>query len=249
MALLTVCLLAAAATTLPTPPAGKEWRMVWNEEFEGNRLDESKWDVPEYKRRAAYWSRKAIEVKDGHLAIKTFKIGDDYYNACVRTRGKYEKAFGYFEAGIKLQKSAGHWSAFWLRGDRVNNVDGDGRDGTEIDVMERPFTDDRINHALHWDGYGKEHQSTGFESKVPGIGEGWHTFGLWWSPTEYRFYIDGKPTWQSKAGGVCQNPLYMKLSDEAELGGWAGDVSKATLPDEFLTDYVRVYDLFDKPGG
>jgi hypothetical protein len=28
------------------------------------------------------------------------------------------------------------------------------------------------------------------------------------------FYIDGKDRWRSKAGGVCQMPLFIKLSGE-----------------------------------
>jgi hypothetical protein len=30
-----------------------------------------------------------------------------------------------------------------------------------------------------------------------------------------------------------------------EIGPWAGDITKAKLPDRFLVDYVRVYDLVD----
>ena len=58
------------------------------------------------------------------------------------------------------------------------------------------------------------------------------------------FYVDGKQTWRSKAGGVCQVPEYILLSDE--IGNWGGDISQAKLPDEFLVDYVRVYDLAEK---
>ena len=54
---------------------------------------------------------------------------------------------------------------------------------------------------------------------------------------------DVKETWRTNAGGVCQVPLYIKLSDE--IGKWGGDISKAKLPDRFLVDYVRVYDLVD----
>ena len=74
--------------------------------------------------------------------------------------------------------------------------------------------------------------------------EGFHTFSLLWTPTEYVFYVDGKETWRTKAGGVCQVPLYIKLSDE--VGDWAGDIKKVKLPDEFLVDYVRVYDLVEE---
>lgn len=39
-------------------------------------------------------------------------------------------------------------------------------------------------------------------------------------------------------------PLYIKVSDE--VGDWAGDIKKVKLPDEFLVDYVRVYDVEKK---
>ena len=38
----------------------------------------------------------------------------------------------------------------------------------------------------------------------------------------------------------------MKLS--VEIGTWAGDITKATLPDRFVVDYVRVYDVADGQG-
>ncbi|MGD0093574.1 MAG: glycoside hydrolase family 16 protein, partial [Planctomycetota bacterium] len=145
----------------------------------------------------------------------------------------------------QLQKEPGHWSAFWMFNDCVNK-DHDGREGTEIDIMEKPWLDDRVQNTLHWRGYGKEHQSKGQVAKVPGVMEGFHTFALLWTPEEYVFYTDGKETWRSKDGGVCQAPLYIKLSDEAQMKGWAGDLSKARLPDQFLVDYVRVYDLADE---
>ena len=53
-----------------------------------------------------------------------------------------------------------------------------------------------------------------------------------------------KEPWRTEAGGVCQVPLYIKLSDE--VGKWGGDIRKARLPDRFLVDYVRVYDLVEK---
>jgi len=232
--------------TLPAAPAGKAWKLIWHDEFDGEKLDESKWDIPpDGKRRDAYWMRKAISLDGkGHLVISTLKEGDKYIDGCVRTRGKFEHAFGYYVARIQLQKQPGHWSAFWLMGDGVNRVGDEGRDGTEIDIFEKFSLDDRVQHTLHWDGYKKDHKTEGKVVNVPGVMEGWHTFSLLWLPDEYVFYVDGKETWRTKAGGVCQVPLYIKLSDE--VGKWGGDIGKATLPDQFLVDYVRVYDLVEK---
>ena len=231
---------------LPKAPEGKAWKLVWHDEFEGTTLDESKWETPpDGKRRDAWWMRKAVSLDgQGRLVISTLKEGDKYIDGCVRTRGKFEHAFVYYVARIQLQKQPGHWSAFWLFHASVGKVGNEGRDGTEIDIMEKPWLDDRINYALHWDGYGRAHKSEGKVVRVPGVMHGFHNFALLWLPDQYVFYVDGKEMWRTKAGGVCQVPLYIKLSDE--VGDWGGDIAKARLPDKFLVDYVRVYDLVEK---
>lgn len=59
-------------------------------------------------------------------------------------------------------------------------------------------------------------------------------------PEEYIFYMDGKEVWRSQAGGFSQRSEYLLLTEE--IGTWAGDIHKATLPDSFELDYVRVYE-------
>ncbi|MBM3499835.1 MAG: glycoside hydrolase family 16 protein [Armatimonadetes bacterium] len=231
--------------TLPDLPEGRTWKLAFNDEFDGTALDDSKWQIPEeHVRRDGWWSPKAIRLDgQGNLVISALKDGDRYLDGCVRTRGKFEHAFGYYVARVKLQQQPGHWSAFWLYNDCVGKLGDEGRDGTEIDIYEKPWLDDRVQHALHWDGYGPEHQSEGQVAQVPGVMDGYHTFSLWWKPDEYVFYVDGNETWRTNAGGVCQVPLYLKLSDE--IGPWAGDIADAQLPDAFLVDYVRVYDVVE----
>jgi len=254
--MMVVCSVLAEADTnrlqppdvLPPAPAGQKWRLLWHDEFDGTQLDRTKWDVPEGPRRDGFWSAKAAILDGkGRLVIKVFEEGGRYYDACVRTRGKFEHAFGFYVARIQLQGQPGHWSAFWLHTESVNKIGNEGRDGTEIDIMEKPWLDDRVNHALHWDGYGQHHRSAVKESRMPGVMEGFHTFALDWRPEEYVFYIDGKEMWRTRAGGVCQVPVYIKLSDE--VGRWAGDIRTARLPDQFLVDYVRVYELVDAQTG
>ncbi len=237
---------AKVKDALPSAPEGKTWKLVWHDEFDGAKLDANKWQVmPDAPRKGGWWMRKAISLDGkGHLVISTRKDSDRYVDGCVRTKGKFEHSFGYYVARVRLQKQPGHWSAFWIMGDGVNKVGNEGRDGTEIDIFEKPWLDDRVQQTLHWNGYGKFHKSKGNVVQAPGIMDGWHDFGLWWKPVEYVFYVDGKETWRTNAGGVCQAPEYIKLSDE--IGNWAGDITKARLPDAFLVDYVRVYDVVGK---
>lgn len=161
----------------------------------------------------------------------------------MRTRGLFEQAYGYFEIRADIPKEEGFWTAFWLMSDSVADIGNEGRNGTEIDIFEAPFSyrsGDYIQHALHWDGYGEEHRSVGKDLRIPGIYEGYHTFALEWNEDEYIFYIDDEVTWRTSAGGVSEVPEYIKIT--AEVGEWGGDIEKAQLPAELKVDYVRVYE-------
>ena len=138
--------LAKIEVVLPTAPEGKTWHLVWHDEFDGEKLDETKWEVmPDAPRKGGWWSRKSISLDGkGHLVISTLKDGDKFLDGCVRTKGKFEHSFGYCVARVQLQKQPGHWSAFWIMGDGVNKVGSGGRDGTEIDIYEKPWLDDRV---------------------------------------------------------------------------------------------------------
>ena len=237
--------LVAAQTNewLPPAPEGRHWRLAWSDEFDGVQIDESKWEIlGDWKRRDGFWVKDDSYLDGkGNLILRTKKDGDRYTCGAVRTRGRFEHRFGYWVCRCKFGEQPGHWPAFWLHTDTVGRVGNDGRDGTEIDIMEKPWLDDRTTHNLHWDGYGKAHKHAGTNVTVPGLSRGYHTFGLLWTPEEYVFYVDGRETWRTSAGGGSQVPEYAKLTEE--IGKWGGDITKAKLPDYFVVDYVRVYDL------
>jgi len=231
----------------PPVPEGNEWKLVWSDEFNGTELDESKWETPVGKRRDGYWLKEDSYLDgSGNLIIRTKKDGDRYTSGAIRTRGKFEHKFGYWVARCKFHTQEGHWPAFWLFSNPgVYTVGNEGRDGTEIDIMEKAWSkEDKINHALHWDGYGKDHKSVANQVIIPGLSNGFHTFGLHWKSDEYVFYIDGKETWRTNEGGVSQVNAYIKLTEE--IGKWAGDIKNAALPDFFVVDYVRVYEMVNK---
>ena len=232
---------------MPPVPEGKRWKLVWSDEFNGTKIDETKWEIlGDWKRRDGYWV-KADAYLDGkgNLVLRTRKDNSRYTSGAVRTKNKFEYNFGYWVCRCKFPKQQGHWPAFWLHTDSVTKIGDEGRDGTEIDIMEKPWLEDKTTHNLHWDGYGKEHKHAGKNSTIPGLSEGFHTFGLHWKPDEYVFYVDGKQMWRTSAGGVSQVPQFIKLTEE--IGTWGGDIKKAKLPDYFIVDYVRVYDVVDKP--
>ncbi len=232
----------AGSEFLPPAPAGQSWKLAWQDEFDGARLDETRWNrLGDSKRRDGYWVQEDAYLDGkGSLVLRTRKDGDRFTCGAVNTRGKFEHAFGYYVARCKLPSQPGHWPAFWLMCGGVNTVGDAGRDGTEIDIVEVPWRDGRLTANLHWDGYGKEHKSAGTNFTCAGVMEGWHTFGLVWLPDQYVFYVDDKEVWRTAAGGVSQVPEFIKLTEE--IGTWGGKIQEAKLPDYFLVDYVRVYD-------
>ncbi len=243
--------LSSAQTTtaqdaLPPTPSGKAWTLIWQDEFEGTKLDETKWNrLGDWKRRDGFWVKDdAFLSGKGTLLLRTQKDGGRYTCGAVNTQGKFAHRSGYYVARCQMPGQPGHWPAFWIMGTGVGKVGDEGRDGTEIDIVEIPWRDGKVTFNLHWDGYGKDHQSAGTNTTIPALTVGFHDYGLLWLPEEYVFYVDGKEVWRTRAGGVCQAPEYLKLTEE--IGKWAGDITQAQLPDFFEVDYVRVYDLTPK---
>ncbi|PID38834.1 MAG: hypothetical protein CSA65_04985 [Proteobacteria bacterium] len=240
---------------LPPLPDNKKWKLVWNDEFNGSTLDKSKWSHVTWKapgvdqpRRDGYWRDDAAALNgNGFLEMLVYKDHnkDRYIDGAIRTKGKFEKLYGYFEIRVKFQKEIGHWSAFWLMSDGVSSTANEGVDGTEIDIFEKINpSDNKLFHTLHWDGYGKDHKSSHMQSDKLNPSKEFHTVGVWWKEDSYTFYVDGTEVWKTNAGGVCKVPSYIKITDE--VGKWAGDIKNATLPDVWLVDYVRVYDVVNK---
>jgi beta-glucanase (GH16 family) len=223
-------------------PPSKDYKLVWADEFDGDGLDLAKWEYRGLGKR-----RKAINVKEavqldgqGHLRLTTSKVGEEYRTGMIGTQGKFETVFGYFECRVKFQSQPGHWSAFWLQTPTMGKVIGDPKtSGTEIDIFEYLVRyPDTLNMNLHWDGYEKHHKNDGKKHKDASLAEGWHVVGLEWTPSEYRFFLDGKEVWRT-ASAVSHAKEYIILS--MEVDSWGGDIREARLPDGGLFDYVRVY--------
>ncbi|MDQ8738007.1 glycoside hydrolase family 16 protein [Paenibacillus sp. LHD-38] len=221
------------------------WNITFLDNFEGELLDPTKWDhAPEWQRKDGYWSdEEAFLDGKGNLIIQVSERDGKYYSGAVTTSGIFEQAYGYYEMRAKIPKVEGFWTAFWLMTDGAHTVGNEGKDGTEIDIVETPFAymdNDTVVHAMHWDGYEADHKSAAAYPVVPGIYEGFHTFALEWNKDEYIYYIDGNETWRSSAGGVSEVPAFVQIT--AEVGKWGGNIGNAVLPAQMVVDYVRVYE-------
>lgn len=231
-------------------------RSVWSGHYQyGNATTE---------RKGSYWNQYIATTKDGSLIIPVVYLEDGmggkgagWYSAGIDTDSDspdgFSQKYGYFECRCILPEGADIWSAFWLMNDGVYDVNGDGTDGTEIDIFESDgyskLFKNNVSSNLHFDGYGNEHQKFGatrFLLKNNPYEES-NTYGLEWNEDEYIFYINGVETFRTDFGGVSQNEEYLILS--VEMKGENGIPSqRENAPAEaaeFIVDYVKVYQYKD----
>ena len=225
--------------------------LLFEDYFDGDTLDSTKWALcPEWGRQdgICQWRNDMVSLDgEGHLVLNAEWDAEEekMYSGAIRSDDLFEHTYGYYEASIKFPAVNGIWGAFWMMCGDVSAVDGTSVDGIEVDIIESAYGNKgEYNHAMHWDGYGDDHQKTAKTKRDNAIYDGeYHTFGFWWTEEEYIFYIDGVETWRTTAAGICNKPGYMKLTVEG--ASWAGLTrfnAKKNLPAQMLVDYVKVWD-------
>ena len=222
-------------------PEKEGYKLFWEDEFNGNELDSTKWAVRAIgPRSAGFITPDAIEIKDGELSINAYMENDSLKVSAVGTQGRFETTYGYFECRAQLPKTTGNWAAFWIQSPGISSGEDPGKFGVEIDIFEyfKNQGGDFVSHNLHW-AYGPNQKSTGaFLSKVEGIGEGFHTFAVEWTPEKYAFFVDGLKYYEIKEA-ISHIDEYIILSFEPAHS--LEDLKGATLPDAYIIDYVKVY--------
>ncbi len=244
--------------------------LVWADEFDSNGTpDPTKWNlvtgdgteqgIPGWGNNElqTYTDRpENVTVQNGILIITAKKErfeGKSYTSARIHTKGLYEQKYGRFEARIKVPTGKGIWPAFWLLGDDDGEKLVWPQVG-EIDIMEylgdKPTT---MFGTVHGPGYsGGTSISKEYNLANNRFDNGFHIFGIEWSPNRINFYVDGD-LYQSltqehiseetngKGEWVFNRPFYIILNI-AVGGNLPGSPNEDTsFPQRMLVDYVRVY--------
>ena len=115
--------------------------------------------------------------------------------------------------------------------------------GMEFDIMEflSGWGVHRFNVAFHWDGYGRDHKSVGSGRIYARTDkDGYTTTGLLWTPGSAIIYVNGKEALRWENPRISDVQSYIMY--DMVTGGWANTMFDDTqLPDDFLIDYVRVW--------
>lgn len=223
-------------------PVKEGYRLAWEDEFEGNVLDRTKWRPRALGPRGpSVVSEDAIHVRDGYLWLEARKdAAGRMLASAVGTQATYQFRYGYIECRAQTQKSPGVWGAFWIQSDGIARGEDPARFGAEIDIMEcfRKLGPDIVSHNVHW-AYGPNQKSTrGMQSTLPGLSTGFHTYAVEWTPDRYTFFVDGMP-FHEVTIGISRVPEYLILS--MEYPNDPKDLARTLFPDVYVVDRVRVW--------
>lgn len=238
---------ALAGVTPVLANSGRDnWTLSFEDTFDGDTLDTSKWTVRRGDRR---YDPSYVGVSGGNLNLKIDRTAHGQIRAArIDTTGtspsyknKWDQQYGFFEVRAQVPKTDQTIFAFWLQSyPGVNRVDGTGHDGCEIDIVESMFATNTIQPTLHFDGYGPKHKSVSSPRiPAPNLHDDFHVFGLEWTADQLKFFYDGVQVWTYKGVAVPQVKEFIILSTETGFG--EGNLANANLPYVARVDYVRAW--------
>ena len=216
----------------------KGWQLDWQDEFDGNGIDESKWGWEQNcwgggnNELQCYTDRRKNSlVEDGKLVIRAYKetyrgsaepeewgtSGTKtlpYTSARMRTKNKGDWKFGRIEVRAKLPAGQGIWPAIWM-------LPTDSKYGTwaasgEIDIVEavnmKPEEPNKtVYGTIH---YGKEWPNNVYSGETFTFNDSdpvkqFHTYAIEWADGEIRWYVDNHHYATQRASG-----WYTQIKDE-----------------------------------
>ncbi|RZJ70529.1 MAG: glycoside hydrolase family 16 protein [Flavobacterium sp.] len=241
-------ILLMATSALFAQKTGK--KLVWEDNFDGKALNTKVWNF-EYgangwgNHERQNYGDKNHKVADGKLAITIKKDDVGYTSTRITTKGKKEFQYGYMEAKVKLATGHGIWPAFWMLGSNISSAGWP--KGGEIDIMEYIGREPHMAYTtIHTqDTHGANASSK--KTEFPNLEEGYHTFACDWNKNRIIFFVDDKPVYTYAPKEKTQNnwpfdqPFFFIIN--CAVGGDFGgpEVDDSIFPQEYLVDYVRVY--------
>jgi len=252
--------------TLTQKTDGKEWKVVWSDEFDGTGIpDTSKWtfDIGNWgwgNNELQYYTdarTKNARLEDGNLIIEAHKddMGQKWTSARLTTRGKVTFRYGRIEFRAKVPPTRGNWAAGWTLGDSYVDELSWPYCG-EIDILETvgyEIDDETGNgeaHAsVHCGAYyfklGNHHTGT---LKVEDMVNEYHIYAVDWTPEGIVATVDGKEYFSyndtsTDLAWPFKDPQNIILN-LAMGGGWGGSqgMDEEMTSQQFIVDYVRVYE-------
>ncbi len=250
---------------------GSYWHCSFNDEFDGNALDRSKWRVSLSKLSGAYQgvtcgldNGQNIKVAGGAISLLVKQeassflcespLGNfqtSYTGASISTRGIFEQAYGRYEIRAKFPTATvnGVHSALWLYPSKMTY--GAWPASGEIDIAEfySKYADRAIPY-IHYNVKSPSDALTNTQCKLQAPTQ-YHTYLLEWTPSSIVISYDGKvcvshridPTGSLHAPAPFDQPFAVYLTQTLDTGQSQNAFTPGTVafPQTMTIDWVRVW--------
>ena len=254
--------LSAAAPRLPPGPPGngyarpvstKPWKLVWQDEFDGLRLDTTKWtsEVNDWgggNEELQYYTARPENayLADGALVIVAHRekyLTKAFTSARLNTRYKAGWQYGRFEVRAKMPKGWGLWPAIWML--PTDDRYGPWPAGGEIDIAEVLGRESaEVHGAVHFGNENPYHRRSSAGTtrlKRGDFSKEFHVFSVEWEAGVIRWYLDNQLYHTAKVERPMEERYHLLLN--LAIGSkWPGTPKANTdFPAHFYVDYVRVF--------
>lgn len=196
--------------------ANGSWQMVWNDEFDGNSLDLTKWNTDDSWGRSQCFgggnfesqcytdNPENISVSGGHLVLTARPASEaapekPYTSGRIQSSGKGDFTYGRFEARMQFPIASGAWPAFWMLPTAPTAYAVNGQDwprSGEIDIIENANGDPaRLGGAIHFKNPTKSglNEHTYLSGPSPAVPvDQWHDYRVDWHPDKIQWFLDGE---------------------------------------------------------
>lgn len=242
-------------------------QLVWSDEFEGTRLDYTKWECEVNafgggnQELQMYTDRPCnVRVEDSKLILEAHR-GEiniagalrDFSSGRVRTKHRGDWTYGRFEIRAKIPEGRGLWPAIWLL--PTDDHYGTWAASGEIDVMENKGHQPRtVSGALHFGGAWPGNKCVDHVTRrmpwQPKFSDGFVSYTLDWQRDRIRWLIDDQVVrervpeeWRTNEGGNAPFDRRFHLLLNLAVGGTFGGPPDAQtpFPAAMEIDWVRVW--------
>ena len=250
-------------TTTTTAAPAKQWELYWSDEFEGDTLDKSKWNIESGTSGPIVKKAENVKVEGGDCVITLHRddstAGYEYSSAYVTTANKFSFCYGRLEFRAKLPVGQAVWPALWTMGNNYLTIGDDTKAWPlcgEIDVMElvgssdpnNPFDNRKITGTLHWGPNRDAHeQAHGIKYLLTGNASlDYHIYAIEWDDEQIVWYVDDEEYMTVPLDDPDMGTAFMQkhwIIMNINLYEWGASAYNETTPDSvsMYVDYVRVY--------
>ena len=240
-----------------------EWKVVWEDAFDGDALDWSKWEIEvnafgggNHELQLYTDRRENVRVENGRLVFEARKDNHgiagtvrEFSSGRIRTKRRGDWLYGRIEVRAKIPAGQGIWPAIWML--PSDDTHGGWAASGEIDIMEiKGQEPDLLWGTLHHGGPWPDNRHTGTQYRLPqgSFADAFHTYAIEWERGRITWLVDGTP-WQtqtewSSTGNTFPAPFdhpFHLVINLAVGGGFVGNPETSTpFPARFEIDHVRV---------